>query len=274
VHGVDATAQAKAGEREFRPSAAVNYDEIVLRWMDHYLRDIENGVGRAKPVRYFVMGEDEWREADTWPPAAKATAYYLAGNSQLSERAPEAAEQFSVFTSDPYDPVVNTYSHSGAHDYRRLQRRADVLTFDSLPLQRSTEVTGPIRARIYLSCDCLDTDLWVRLLDVSSDGTALNLMSPGLDVLRASYRELARGRQLLRPDQIYELDLNNLITSNVFEKGHRIRIQISATFFPNFSRNLHSGELETTSARMQKATIRIYHDRRHPSRIVLPVVQH
>ena len=273
VHGVGATSQTKAGEREFGQSAAINYDEIVLRWMDHYVRGIDNGVDRAKPVRYFVMGDNQWHEADTWPPAAKATLYYLAGNSQLSERAPEVAEQFSRFTSDPSDPVINAYSQSGAHDYRQLQQRGDVLRFDSAPLERSTEVTGPIQARIYLSCDCLDTDLWVRLLDVSPDGTALNLMSPGLDVLRASYRDLTRGRQPLSPGHTYELDLTNLITSNVFEKGHRIRIQVSATFFPNFSRNLHTGELETTSARTQKATIRIYHDRRHPSRIVVPVVQ-
>ncbi len=97
-------------------------------------------------------------------------------------------------------------------------------------------------------------------------------MSPGLDVQRASYRDLKRGRQLLTPEQIYELTLDRLITSNVFQKGHRIRVQISATFFPNFSRNLHNGELESVSSKMQKANIRIYHDRVHPSHIVLPVV--
>ena len=97
-------------------------------------------------------------------------------------------------------------------------------------------------------------------------------MSPGLDVLRASYRDLKKGRQLLKPNQVYELHLDNLITSNVFRKGHRIRVQISATFFPNFSRNLQTGELEASSARMQKANISIYTDRRRPSRIVLPIV--
>jgi putative CocE/NonD family hydrolase len=97
-------------------------------------------------------------------------------------------------------------------------------------------------------------------------------MSPGLDVLRASYRDLKKGRQLLTPNRVYELHLDNLITSNVFQKGHRIRVQISGTFFPNFSRNPQTGELENSSATMQKANISIYSDRRHPSRIVLPVV--
>jgi uncharacterized protein len=97
-------------------------------------------------------------------------------------------------------------------------------------------------------------------------------MSPGVDGVRASYRDLAKGRQLLSPGTIYEIRLDQLATSNVFRRGHRMRIQISATFFPNFSRNLHTGDLETTSARMQPATIRVHHDGQHPSQVSLHVV--
>jgi len=97
-------------------------------------------------------------------------------------------------------------------------------------------------------------------------------MSPGLDVQRASYRDVAAGRQLLMPNQVYELKLDHLITSNVFKQGHRIRVQVSATFFPNFSRNLQSGELENSSAKMQKAQITVHTERAHASRVVLPVV--
>jgi putative CocE/NonD family hydrolase len=278
VHGVDETAKTKAGEREFGQNAAIDYDNVVLNWMDHYLKGKDNGVESAKPVRYFVMGDDQWREADSWPPVAKQTSYYLSGmagsthGGGLRTKAPAETQQYSAFISDPANPVRNPYESSGAHDYRSLEKRGDVLIFDSENLDRDTEVTGPINARVYLSCDCRDLDLWVRLLDVAPDGTAFNLMSPGLDVQRASYRDLKSGRQLLSPEQIYELALDRLITSNVFQKGHRIRVQISATFFPNFSRNLQSGELESVSARMQKASIRIYHDAGHPSQIVLPIV--
>ena len=278
VHGVDSTAKPKAGEREFDPTAAIDYDAVVLDWMDHYLRGVQNGVGKDKPVRYFVMGANQWRSADAWPPPAKSTPYYLAGIAPgehvapLRHTPPEATEQFTTFTSDPANPVRNPYATSGAHDYRDFVKRADILTFDSDPLAAGTEVTGPITARIFFSCDCRDLDFWVRLLDVAPDGTAFNLMSPGLDVQRASYRDMSKGRQLLTPNQIYELDLDHLITSNVFLKGHRIRVQISSTFFPNFSRNLQSGELENSSAKMQKASIRIFHDATHPSRIELPVV--
>ena len=278
VHGVDETAKTKSGEREFGQSATIDYDDVVLNWMDHYLRGLDNGVESAKPVRYFVMGDNQWREADAWPPVSNQTSYYLTGIANgmriggLATKAPAEPEQHSTFPSDPANPVRNAYESSGAHDYRQLARRSDVLTFDSAVLDRDTEVTGPIKERIYFSCDCRDADLWVRLLDVAPDGTAFNLMSPGLDVQRASYRDLKRGRQLLRPDRIYELTLDRLITSNVFQKGHRIRVQISATFFPNFSRNLHNGELENVSAKMQKANIRVYHDAAHPSQVVLPLI--
>jgi len=176
------------------------------------------------------------------------------------------------FVSDPSKPVVNPYTSSGAHDYRQLAERSDVLVFDSAPIEEKLEVTGPIEVKMFVSCDCRDFDLWVRLLDLAPDGTAFNLMSPGLDVQRASYRDLEKGRQLLTPGNIYELGPVSLMTSNVFEQGHRIRVQISGSFFPNFSRNLQSGELENDSAKLKKATISIYLDPDHPSEIVLPVV--
>ena len=277
VHGVASTAKAKAGEREFSQAAAIDYDDVVLQWMDHFLRGQNNSVEKAKPVRYFVMGDDQWRDADTWPPVAKSDTYYLHSSSDtstasLSPDVPGDSGASSQLVSDPQHPVTNPYSSSGAHDYRDLVKRKDVLTFDSAPVPRDTEVTGPIQAQIYFSCDCRDTDLWVRLLDVDPEGKAFNLMSPGLDVQRASYRDIKAGRQLLTPGKIYELRLDHLITSNVFKQGHRIRIQVSATFFPNFSRNLQSGELENNSAKMQKANIRIYTERNHASRVILPIV--
>jgi putative CocE/NonD family hydrolase len=279
VHGVGSTGKTKSGEREFGPSAAIDYDNVVLSWMDHYLKGIENGVEREKPVRYFVMGANQWRDSDVWPPPARVTQFFLAPAAsgervgKLAVKPAGGGESFSEFISDPANPVVNEYESSGAHDYRKLAERADVVTFDSPTMENDMEVTGPIHAHVSVSCECRDLDLWVRLEDVSADGTAFNLMSPGLDVLRASYRDLARGRQWLEPGKVYELDLTNLITSNVFLKGHRVRVQISGSFYPNFSRNLQSGKSEVDSAEMKKARIRVYHDTEHPSQILLPVIR-
>ena len=279
VHGVDNTAKTHSGEREFGPAAAIDYDEVVLRWMDHYLWGMDNGVEREKLVRYFVMGRNEWRESDVWPPTAGRVAFRMGAAKKgsrvgtLAVKPAESGEGFSEFVSDPAIPVVNEYASSGAHDYRKLAEREDVLTFDSAPLEYDMEVTGPIQARMFVSCDCSDLDLWVRLLDVAPSGTALNVMSPGIDVLRASYREPSRGRQLLEAGKIYELTLANEITSNVFFKGHRLRVQVSGSFSPNFSRNLQTGKSEVTSAETRKARIRVYHGAGQASQIVLPVMR-
>lgn len=133
------------------------------------------------------------------------------------------------------------------------------------------EVIGAIEALVHVSTDGLDLDLWVKLMDVAPDGTTYNLMSPGLDVIRASYRDTT-ARSLLTPGRVYPLRLDNLITANTFKKGHRIRAYLSTTFFPHFSRNLHTGDLETTSARSRPARVTVHHDARYPSRIILPVL--
>jgi putative CocE/NonD family hydrolase len=269
----------KSGERDFGPAAPIDYDEMILRWMDHYLRNMDNGVDREKPVRIFVMGKNEWRDEEVWPlERAKAKSFYLqsgSSNSTAGGLAPNLTVILAgenTLVSDPLHPVADAYDSYGAHDYRALLGRKDVLTFDSEPMKEDLEVTGPIQAEIYVSADVQDFDLWVRLLDVAPDGTAFNLMSPGLDVLRASYREETVEPKLVELGKIYKLELNRLLTSNVFLKGHRIRVQISGAFYPHFSRNLQTGKSEIVSAESKPGRITIHHDAVYQSRIVLPVV--
>ena len=271
--------KTRAGEREFGPSAAIDYDELILRWMDHYVRSIDNGVDREKPVRIFVMGKNVWRDEDAWPLArAKTQTYFLRSESnsarlaRLNQTRPDKPVSFNEFVSDPAHPLTDPYTAYGAHDYRALASRNDVLVYDTDPLLADIEVTGPIHAEIYLSADVPDVDLWVRLLDVAPDGKALNLMSSGLDVLRASYRNEKLEPEPLKPGEIYKLNLDRMLTSNVFRAGHQIRIQISGAFFPHFSRNLQSGKSEISSSEMCPAHVRIYHDADHGSKIDLPVI--
>jgi hypothetical protein len=271
--------KTRAGERDFGASSAIDYDELILRWMDRYVRGIENGVEREKPVRLFVMGKNAWRDEDGWPIRhADATTYYLRSESssarfaRLNPTAPDKPGSYNEFISDPAHPVTDPQAAYGAHDYRALAGRKDVLVYDTDPLPADTEVTGPIRAEIYVSADVPDVDLWVRLLDVAPDGTAYNLMSPGLDVLRASYRDEKPQPELLKPGEVYKLTLDRMLTSNVFRAGHQIRIQISGAFFPHFSRNLQTGESEILSSKVCPAHIRIYVEPDHRSRIELPII--
>lgn len=175
--------------------------------------------------------------------------------------------------SDPGHPVEDAYAgQSGAHDYRVLADRKDVAVFETEPLARDLRVVGAMTAEIYLSVDAPDTDLWAHVQDVEPDGTAWNLMSPGLNVMRASYRDGGPARKLLTPGQVYRLRLDHLYTGNLFKAGHRIRLVLSTAFMPNFSRNLHTGELEMTSGKMRTATITIHTGGKTPSRLILPVL--
>lgn len=271
--------ESHAGEREFGPSAAIDYDELILRWTDHYVRGIDNGAERDSPVRIFVMGENIWRDEDSWPlKRAREESYYLAAKSaddrmgSLVRSVTNNSSADSTFRSDPTKPLTDPYTAYGAHDYRSMAGRRDTLVFDTKPLSADLEVTGPARAEIHLSADCRDLDLWVRLLDVEPDGTAFNLMSPGLDVLRASYRSESLQPEYLERGQVIRMNLDRLLTSNTFLAGHRIRVQISAAFFPHFSRNLQTGASESTTSVAVPCEIRILHSKEHPSRIVLPVI--
>lgn len=280
AHGIGGMSRAKVGEREIGPDSHMDYDETVLRWMDHHVRGIANGVDGEPPVRVFVMGDNRWREADQWPiPGTRPDTLYFRAKGQgpgavglLGDTRPPGARSSTSFMSDPAKPVTDPYAdRSGAHDYRELASRPDVLTFETPPLENDTEVIGTIEALVHVSTDGRDLDLWVKVMDVAPDGTTYNLMSPGLDVIRASYRDTT-ARSLLAPGRVYPLRLDNLLTANTFKKGHRIRVYLSTTFFPHFSRNLQTGELETTSARSRSARVTVHHDARYPSRIILPVL--
>ena len=282
VHGGPmgtAEAQSRSGDRSFGPAAAIDYDETILRFMDRHVRGIDNGVDREPAVRAFVMGENAWREADQWPlPGTVARALFLdradhPGPGILAWSRSAAQGGSTSFVSDPARPVKDPYAADyGAHDYRDLAGREDVATFETAPLDEELRVVGRITALIHVSTeDAKDLDIWLKLFDVAPDGTAFNLMSPGLDVLRASYRDGGTRRKLLEAGHVYALPFENLLTGNLFRKGHRIRVVVSGAFFPHFSRNLQTGALETESAASRPARVRVHHSPRYPSRLVIPV---
>ena len=278
VHGVPSSTDGRAGDLDFGPNAAIDYDGWVLDFHDHYIRGIANRFSQEAPARFFLMGANEWRDAGGWPPPADRfeTLYFEgpteSGARKLTAARSEAVESRSSFTADPQEPVVDPYTASGPHDYHALASRQDLLTFDSEPLASELTVVGNIEGTIYASCDCSDFDLWVRLQDVHPDGRAFNLMSPGNDVVRASYREPERGRQPVEPGRIYELRIATLLTAIRFAKGHRIRVQVSASFDPHLSRNLQTGESEIVSSESRPAMITIHHRIDHASRLLLPLL--
>jgi uncharacterized protein len=279
-HGVTTMMRTRVGEREMGAAAAVSYDTLVLGWMDRWLRDgVAPAADSAARVRLYLMGAGEWRTASTWPlPGTQHDTLYLAPDGSgehhgaLAHQAPQRGAP-SQFVSDPARPVIDPYAErQGAHDYAALARRPDVLVFDTPPLEHDLDVVGPVTVEVYVSSPARDLDLWARVLDVAPDGTAYNLMSPGLDVQRASYRAETAERELLTPGEVYRIRLSHMNLGNRFLRGHRIRVQLSGSFHPHYSRNLQTGALEVDSSQVRRATISVHHDRRYPSRLILPVV--
>jgi uncharacterized protein len=277
----------KIGDVDFGPQAEINTDDVMLRWYDHILKGTDNGIEKEKPVKIFILGENTWREEDRWPPArAQAARYYLhsagkanglEGDGTLSTAAPEL-ETADRFVYDPENPAPTIggplccdaqHLAPGPHDQRPAEARRDVLVFSTPPFKSDFEVTGPVSLELYASSSAVDTDFTGKLVDVWPNGFAQNLTE---GILRARFRDSREKPELLNPGEVYKLSLDLWATSNVFNAGHRLRLEISSSNFPRFDRNLNTGEDAASSSPFVKATNTIFHDHEHPSALVLSVV--
>jgi len=271
-HGVIETGERRVGDLDFGPEAGIDYDQTLLRFFDQYLRGSQTGLAGESPVRYFLMGTNEWREAQSWPPEYAVDEEWCLSPGSIVPCAAWSPAEPDVFTADPENPVTDPFDSFGPHDYRVLDERNDLLTYDSEILEADLSVAGNVTATVSVSCDCRDFDLWFRVYDVHPDGRVINMRSPGAEVLRVSYRDIAAGHQPLVPGEIYEVKMDYLMMANTFKAGHRIRVMVSASFSPHLSRNLQTGESEHFSAESRVADISIHHDDGHRSGLVMPVI--
>jgi uncharacterized protein len=277
----------KVGAVDFGEKLPIDGSEIMLRWYDWLLKGEANGVEREKPVKIFVMGKNEWREEDDWPIArAKNTKYYLhsagaangiAGNGALSTLAP-AEEKPDQYVYDPTEAVPTIGgplccgalpTGIGPQDQRPAEVRGDVLVYTTTAFAKNTEVTGPVSLDLYVSTSAVDTDFTGMLVDVWPNGFAQNLTS---GILRLRYRSSQEKAELANPGETYHISVDLWATSNVFLAGHTLRLEVSSSNFPRFDRNLNTGEEQARATRMVRATNMVYHDRAHPSALLLPIV--
>ena len=273
THGAPSLSSTWEGELDFGPNAGLDYPALLLRWYDRWLKGIDNGVDREAPVRLFVMGENAWRDEQEWPLArTHYTSYYLRSDGRLSTSKP-GGEEPDRYTYDPLDPVIDPRGGIlGPFDQSIFESRSDVIVYSTEPLERDIEVTGPIEADLWISSSAPDTDFFVRLLDVYPDGKAYNLESPTREVLRVRYRNDETRPELLTPGKVERIRLRLMMTSNLFKTGHQIRIHVTSSFFPHLDRNPNSGHDFGVDDETRKAEQTLYHDREHPSRIILPVI--
>lgn len=285
VHG--AALNAQAGHTNFGVAANVLLEELHMRWFDRWLRDADNGLDAEPPVRVFTMGANRWQDFDAWPPReAVMTRYYLHSNGAAAtvrgdgalSTSPPTDERPDRFVYDPLNPCPTRGGAlfpnppdvpPGQFDQAAIEMRPDVLCYTSEPLDRDVEATGPVSVQLWATSSAPDTDFTAKLVNVAPDGTALNLCD---GILRARYRNGFDRAELLPPEEPVALAIDLAGTSNVFLRGHRIRVEVSSSNFPRFDRNTNTGLAIATDGGLAVAINAVFHDATHPSHIVLPVV--
>lgn len=238
-----------------------------LKWYATHLKG-ERGLLREQPVCVYVMGADQWRELEDWPPPANLLRYYLWGQGELANE-PAASSPPDHYRYDPTDPTPSLggplidYT-AGPVDNRSLESRSDVLTYTTAPLIGPLEVIGSVRAELYVSSSLEYADFFARLCDVHPDGRSINICD-GLLRLRPGSGEP-------QPDGSLRIEVDMSATAHQFKAGHRLRMQVSSGAHPRFNRNSGTVEVALTATHLLPADQTIYHDAAHPSAIVLPVV--
>jgi putative CocE/NonD family hydrolase len=275
------------GAVDFGPDAPFDENAVTLDWYDYLLQGKQNEFASGKPVKIFVMGENEWRNEDSWPlERAKETRYLLHSTGKANTASGDGAlsiaaaskEAADTYVYDPANPVPTVggplccdavHLAPGPRDQQAVEFRSDVLVYSTPALEQDLEVTGPVTLDLFASSSTVDTDFTAKLVDVWPNGFEQNLTE---GILRARYRESTATAQPIVPGKVYEYKIDLWSTSNVFLKGHRIRLEVSSSNFPRFDRNLNTGASAATDSIFVKAANTIYHDTAHPSALLLPVV--
>lgn len=278
----------KIGDVDFGPAAAeFDENEITLKWYQYLFKGAQNEFA-GKPVKIFVMGANQWREEDDWPLArAQSTKYFLhsaksanslRGDGSLAMVAPrtEPSDHYVYDPSNPAPTIGGPLCCDGQHlapgprDQRPVEARDDVLIYTTPAFTQDTEVTGPVSLELFAQSSAVDTDFEAKLVDVAPDGFAQNLTE---GIIRARYRNSQEKPELMNPGQVYKFVIDLWSTSNVFLKGHALRLEISSSNFPRFDRNLNTGGEQASGPKFVSATNIIYHDAEHASVLVVPVVK-
>jgi predicted acyl esterase len=284
-----ATEDTIVGERSMG-DARLDYNEIVYGFFDKFLKGESNTrLDKMPKVTYYTMGSNKWQSADTWPPAgAQPMTFYLAsggtanslsGDGVLAAAAPDA-DKPDTFTYDPTNPVTSyggnvcctgTAIQAGSFDQRKMESRNDILVYTSDAFKEGTEVSGPITPTLYVSSDAKDTDFTVKVLDVYPDGRAYNLDE---SIQRMRYRAgYDKPLTWMEKDKVYKVTLQPLNTSNYFNVGHRLRVEVSSSNFPRFDRNMNTGAKNYDEAKGVIAKNAVHHSKQYPSSVTLTVIK-
>lgn len=270
-------------EVKYPANSVINVNEEAMRWFEYWLKGVDNGIMREPAVKYYAMGDvsdpkapgNEWRTSPSWPVASRITSYYLQPAGALGDKSPSVQESADAYQYDPKNPVPtiggsNLFIKKGPMDQRAVGDRKDVLRYMTPVLDSPVEVTGQIEAEIWAESDAPDTDFMVKLIDVYPDGTERLVLD---SAFRARFREGFDREVFMKKGKVYKFKIDLWCTSLVFNRGHRIAVHVTSSNDPRYDPNPNTGRAMRADSETRVATNAIHHDRKHPSRILLPVAQ-
>jgi hypothetical protein len=253
-----------------------------IRWFDHWLKGVQNGIMDEPPVHYFMMAGAEKGQLSpknrmlasaNWPPAYREVRYYPHAGKALSTQLPAATASTVSYRFDPAKPVptfggANLTFERGPQDQRQVGERSDYLRFSTPPLDKDVVISGPVKVELWAATDGPDTDFMAKLVDVYPDGyEALVLDAP----IRARFRDghMPQDIRMMTPGAPEKLVIDLWPTALTFEKGHRIALHVTSSNAPRFDVNPNTG---VPGLPPRVAVNSIYMDAAHPTALVLPVV--
>lgn len=275
----------KFGEVDFGETANLTHPPRELRWYNRYLKGEQNGVDQESPVEIFYMGANKWKGHEDWPiPGTQFKPLYLNSEGNANSLRGDGSLTWAkasgivsdTYQYDPKNPVMTlggnnccgTPTLAGPYDQRPIERRDDVLVYTTPVLTEAVSIAGPVKMKLWASTDGPDTDWMVKLADVYPNGYSMNIAE---GILRARYRKGLDKPELLKANEAYEFEVDLVGTANVFKPGHRIRVDITSSNFPQFDRNLNTGE-SGSSAKIRVAKNTVFHSGDRASAIILPIV--
>ena len=277
---------SKVGELQYPENSTFDVNAHMIEWFNHHLKGADNRVDREPAVRYYVMGAvgepgapgNEWRTADDWPIPVKETSYYFTPANELGQgglvlEAPVSSDGRTEYRSDPNNPApIPTRAFPGARDARLYEQHPEPQTFTTEPLAAPVEWTGKVKVELYISANVKDADYIVRLSDVYPDGRSILIMDK---VQRARFREGFDREVLMEPDKVYKLAFDIHSLSQIFNKGHRIRVTVGSTGAEFYEPNPNTGgpmTIEPPEAMLIADNV-IHHTKQYASRIIAPLVE-
>jgi hypothetical protein len=276
------------GTLNFGIEARSRINEAQIKWFDHWLKGISNGVADEPSVRYFVTGDEHWEMDAVWPPAAsrevlfylhsEGTAHTRWGTGTLNLKPPER-EPADVYVYDPRAFIPSIGGHSccipavtpmGPADQRPVEEIQQVLVYRSDLLKEGLTVTGPVTLVLYAASSALDTDFTAKFVDEHPDGRCINIAE---GIIRARFRDSLSSPAPLKPGKVYKLAINLNQVAHTFKSGHRLVVEVSSSNFPLWDRNTNSGGVPALEGyrSMIVATQQVFHEAPYQSALVVRV---